>query len=183
MAQSPSGSSPAARLCRCLPAVFTAQCARARSYARGLHCFSQCQSLHLRSGKPMSASVGHLGASAARANRGVAEQIVVNRDLPWANTWATLLPTLSGLWPFLLTHKRLRPFLFWIDFLAKAQARACFRVFCDPVSRPWPLRWRRAVWWCCVGFGWNAKKPAAASALGTFFPMLVALGVMAMNPP
>ncbi|MBU4529823.1 MAG: ABC transporter permease [Hoeflea sp.] len=146
MAHSPSGS-PAARLVQGLPAVFSVIAALAAWEVYVL--------------------VSGISPLVLPAPSRVAEQIVVNRDLLWANTVPTLQATLSG-FAFSLSVAFALSLL--IDFIPKLR-RALFPVFVISQTLPLVAIAPLVVLW----FGFGLTPKILLVALVTFFPMLVAL--------
>ncbi len=121
MADSPSGS-PAARLVQSLPAILSVTAALA------------VWEIYVR--------LSGISPLVLPAPSRVADQIVANNDLLWANTLPTLAATLTG-FAFSLTVAFVLSLL--IDFMPRLR-RALFPVFV--ISQTLPL-WRSRRWWCC----------------------------------
>ena len=161
MAQSPSGS-PAARLCRCLPSFFSPLAAwLGRSLPAILSVFTALAAWEAY------VRLSGISVLVLPAPSRVAEQIVVNRELLWANTWPTLQATLSG-FAFSLSVAFALSVL--IDFMPRLR-RALFPVFIISQTLPLVAIAPLVVLW----FGFGLAPKILLVALVTFFPMLVAL--------
>jgi ABC-type nitrate/sulfonate/bicarbonate transport system permease component len=146
MAQFPSGI-PAARLSRSLPAILSVLTALA------------VWEIYVRA--------SGISPLVLPAPSRVAQQIVVNRDMLWANTLPTLQATLIG---FAFSVSVAFALSLLIDFTPKLR-RALFPVFVISQTLPLVAIAPLVVLW----FGFGLTPKILLVALVTFFPMLVAL--------
>jgi len=161
MAHSPSGP-PAARLRRRLPSLSSAVVARLGQSLPALLSVAVALAAWEAYVRLSGISVLVLPAPSR-----VAAQIVVNRDLLWANTLPTLQATLAG-FSFSLSVAFLLSVL--IDFVPRLR-RALFPVFVISQTLPLVAIAPLVVLW----FGFGLAPKILLVALVTFFPMLVAL--------